>query len=281
MSQGDSLSVNQLAARAKALEAELQQARRLQGHHKGPRSTKDWLNETANPIKEDEDAWFVTYLDMMTLLLVLMLVMLAFAGNSSGSDGKGSGAGGSASVQANGVATGGGAVGEGGAGTGGAGSGGLLTADGEHSGKPGRSLADLGLDGLGDDIDVLLNDQSVSFRINSEILFPSGQADLSLAGMGVLRKLSHVLNQNIYPIAVEGHTDSIPMRSSRYPSNWELSGARAGSVVRYFEANGVAKDRLRAVGYADTRPIADNASATGRASNRRVELVMDIPAAKP
>ncbi|MGG4603739.1 flagellar motor protein MotB [Paenalcaligenes sp. Me131] len=281
MSQVDSLGVNQLAARAKALEAELQQARRLQGRHKGPRSTKDWLNETANPIKEDEDAWFVTYLDMMTLLLVLMLVMLAFAGNYSGSDGKGSGAGGNASAQTTGSATGGGAAGDGGSGTGAAGSGGLLAADGSHSGKSGRSLADLGLDGLGDDIDVLLNDQSVSFRINSEILFPSGQADLSLAGMGVLRKLSHVLNQTIYPIAVEGHTDSIPMRSPRYPSNWELSGARAGSVVRYFEANGVAKDRLRAVGYADTRPIADNATATGRANNRRVELVMDIPAANP
>lgn len=273
--QGDALAVNQLAARAKALEAELQQARRLQGRNKGPRTTKDWLNETTNPIKEDEDAWFVTYLDMMTLLLVLMLVMLAFAGNTSGTDGSGTGhAGGATVVQAGGNVAGTGGTG----GTGAAGGGGVLTGDGEHSGKPGRNLADLGLDGLGDDIDVLLNDQSVSFRINSEILFPSGQADLSVAGMGVLRKLSHILNQNIYPIAVEGHTDSIPMRSPRYPSNWELSGARAGSVVRYFEANGVAKNRLRAVGYADTRPIADNASATGRASNRRVELVMDIPA---
>ena len=276
--QGDALAVSQLTARAKALEAELQQARRLQGgRSKGPRSTKDWLSETANPIKEDEDAWFVTYLDMMTLLLVLMLVMLAFAGNHNGTDGNGTGKGGGGStVNVAGTASGAGGVG----GTGAAGSGGALTGDGEHSGKPGRSLSDLGLDGLGDDIDVLLNDQSVSFRINSEILFPSGQADLSLAGMNVLRKLSHVLNQTLYPIAVEGHTDSIPMRGSRYPSNWELSGARAGSVVRYFEANGVAKDRLRAVGYADTRPIADNASATGRASNRRVELVMDIPAAE-
>ena len=275
--QGDALAVSQLAARAKALEAELQQARRLQGRNKGPRSTKDWLNETANPIKEDEDAWFVTYLDMMTLLLVLMLVMLAFAGNSSGADASGTAKGGGATmVQASGTAAGAGG-GMGGAGA--AGSGGALMGDGEHNAKQGRNLADLGLDGLGEDIDVLLNDQSVSFRINSEILFPSGQADLSVAGMGVLRKLSHILNQSIYPIAVEGHTDSIPMRSPRYPSNWELSGARAGSVVRYFEANGVAKDRLRAVGYADTRPIADNASATGRASNRRVELVMDIPAA--
>lgn len=92
--QGDALAVSQLAARAKALEAELQQARRLQGRNKGPRSTKDWLNETANPIKEDEDAWFVTYLDMMTLLLVLMLVMLAFAGNSSGADASGTAKGG-------------------------------------------------------------------------------------------------------------------------------------------------------------------------------------------
>lgn len=273
MSQhSDSLAVNQLAARAKALEAELQQARRLQGRSKGPRSTKDWLNETGSAIKEEEDSWFVTYLDMMTLLLVLMLVMLAFAGKQGGAEGQGTGTGG-ASAQLVGAE-----AGQGGAG---AGTGGSLAMEGDGSGKSGRSLAELGLDGLGDDIDVLLNDQSVSFRINSEILFPSGQADLSLAGMGVLRKLSGVLHQNEYPIAVEGHTDSIPMRGARYPSNWELSGARAGSVVRYFEANGVAKDRLRAIGYADTRPIADNGTAGGRASNRRVELVMDIPAVEP
>ena len=68
------------------------------------------------------------------------------------------------------------------------------------------------------------------------------------------------------------------MRSNaRYPSNWELSSARAGSVVRYLQANGIAKGHLKAVGYADSRPIADNGSSDGRARNRRVELVVEKP----
>lgn len=140
-----------------------------------------------------------------------------------------------------------------------------------------RRLSEMGFNELGDDIDVVLNDESVSFRINSEILFPSGQADLSLAGITVLKKLVAVLQKNDYQIAVEGHTDSIPMRGGRYPSNWELSGSRAGSVVRYFEANGIESKRLRAVGFADTRPLQSNESAEGRAQNRRVELTMEIP----
>lgn len=87
-----------------------------------------------------------------------------------------------------------------------------------------------------------------------------------------------MLRESPHPIAVHGHTDAVPIHSVRYPSNWELSGARAGSVVRYFEANGIDKQRLRAVGFADTRPLADNDSAEGRASNRRVELVLEQPA---
>jgi chemotaxis protein MotB len=138
-------------------------------------------------------------------------------------------------------------------------------------------LKGLKLDQLGDDIDVVVNESTVSFRISSEILFSSGQADLSLAGLAVLRRLVPVLNSTSHVIAVVGHTDSVPVRSGRYPSNWELSGSRAGGVVRYLEANGVPSNRLRAVAYADTRPLADNATAEGRASNRRVELIMEMP----
>ncbi|MNN57136.1 Outer membrane porin F precursor [compost metagenome] len=144
--------------------------------------------------------------------------------------------------------------------------------------KPaGDPLKGLALDQLGDDIEVVVNESTVSFRISSEILFSSGQADLSLAGLAVLRRLVPVLNSTSHVIAVVGHTDSVPVRSGRYPSNWELSGSRAGGVVRYLEANGVPSNRLRAVAYADTRPLADNATAEGRASNRRVELIMETP----
>jgi len=137
-------------------------------------------------------------------------------------------------------------------------------------------LAGLPVGELGDDIDVIVNERSVSFRINSEILFGSGEADLSVPGLAVLKRLIPVFNSVDHTITVEGHTDSVPMlRNRRYPSNWELSGARAGSVVRYLEANGVASNRLRAVGNADTRPLSDNSTPEGRASNRRVELIME------
>ena len=137
-------------------------------------------------------------------------------------------------------------------------------------------LDELMLAELGDDIDIVRNAESISFRINSEILFSSAEAELSLPGLAVLQRLIPVFNGTDHTITVEGHTDSVPMRrSSPYPSNWELSGTRAGSVVRYMQANGITSSRLRAIGYADTRPLAENDSEKGRAKNRRVELVLE------
>lgn len=141
------------------------------------------------------------------------------------------------------------------------------------------ALARSTLPELGDDIEIIRNKESISFRINSEILYSSAKADLSLAGLAVLQRLVPVFRDSSYAITVEGHTDSVPVRAGRYASNWELSGARAGSVVRYLEANGIDSTRLRAIGYADTRPLAGNDTDQGRAANRRVELILDQPAA--
>lgn len=136
--------------------------------------------------------------------------------------------------------------------------------------------ASLALGELGNDVEVVVNERSVSFRVNNEILFDSSQADLSRSGLSVLRRIVSVLKESNHVVTVEGHTDSVPVRRNvRFPSNWELSSARAGSVVRYLQANGIASQRLKAVGYADTRPIADNHSPEGRASNRRVELLIE------
>lgn len=141
----------------------------------------------------------------------------------------------------------------------------------------GESLAAaLPLDELGSEVEVVVNKRSVSLRVNSEILFGTGQADLSPHGLTVLKRLAEVLSKGGYNIVVEGHTDSVPVRNKgRYPSNWELSTARAGSVVRYLQASGIDKAHLKAVGYADTRPLASNKDADGRARNRRVELVIE------
>lgn len=139
---------------------------------------------------------------------------------------------------------------------------------------PDDPLKGLDLDKLGDDIEVITNQKTIRLRINSEILFPSGQSDLNLGGLSVLQRLIPLLKSVPHQIVVAGHTDTQHMRSSRFPSNWELSGARAGSVVRYLQSNGIPRDRLTAVGYADTRPLGDNSSAQGRARNRRVELIL-------
>src|SRR5690606_14456441 len=118
---------------------------------------------------------------------------------------------------------------------------------------------------LGHDVEVIVSKRSISFRINSEILFETGQADLSRPGLSVLQRMAKVLADAGYDITVEGHTDAVPVRrNARYPSNWELSSARAGSVVRYLQANGIGKEHLKAVGYGDARPIADNGTADGR-----------------
>ncbi len=137
------------------------------------------------------------------------------------------------------------------------------------------SIADLGLDELGDSVDIIVNEQSISFRISAELLFPSGQAELGQQGVDVLKRLADVINRTDYRVSVEGHSDSVPIRNGRYPSNWELSAARAASVLRQLERHGVASSRLSATGYAHTRPIASNGSAAGRAANRRVELIME------
>ncbi len=119
----------------------------------------------------------------------------------------------------------------------------------------------------------------LTVNILDRILFDSGEAQLKPEGEQVLAKIASVLAQ--YPkrqIHVIGHTDNIPIRASahdRYPSNWELSTARANAAVRYLsEKGGVDPRRLGAVGYGEFRPVADNATAEGRAANRRIAIVI-------
>ncbi|MFV2945832.1 OmpA/MotB family protein [Pseudomonas japonica] len=141
--------------------------------------------------------------------------------------------------------------------------------------EPANPLADLPLEQLGSDIEVIRNERSVSFRIDSSILFHSGQADLDPKGLEVLQRLAGVLKDLPHRIIVAGHTDARRVRNDRYPSNWELSGARAGSVVRFLQQQGIAPGRMTAMGMAGTQPLADNGSVEGRERNRRVELTLE------
>lgn len=138
------------------------------------------------------------------------------------------------------------------------------------------SIKDLGLENLGKDVQVLINSQSISFRISNELLFPSGQDTLNPEGLAVLKKLAKVINRTKYPVSVEGHSDNQPINTRQFPSNWELSTRRATSVLRALVRDGVDQERLRAVGYADTRPLKPNSTPQGRAANRRVELILQI-----
>ncbi len=112
--------------------------------------------------------------------------------------------------------------------------------------------------------------------LTDKLLFDSGQATLQAAGMPLLNEIASLLNvDRTHPIVVEGYTDDIPIETAEFPSNWELSTARATTVVQYLIAHGVDENRLGAAGYAQLHPITSNATPAGRALNRRVEIVFE------
>jgi chemotaxis protein MotB len=111
--------------------------------------------------------------------------------------------------------------------------------------------------------------------LTDQLLFASGQATLNSRADGLLSEIGQLLNvDESNPISVEGNTDNVPIHSALFPSNWQLSTARASTVVQYLVEHGVSAHRLTATGYADQRPLASDATAAGRARNRRVEIVL-------
>ncbi len=118
----------------------------------------------------------------------------------------------------------------------------------------------------------------LTVNLIDRILFESGSAELNAAGLAVLAKVSDVLKQvDDRVVSVEGHTDNVPIAASsrtRFPTNWELSTARASTVVRFLTDNGVAPEKLSATGYAYHRPVAANDTPENRRLNRRIEIVL-------
>lgn len=121
---------------------------------------------------------------------------------------------------------------------------------------------------------VTQNARGISVEINASVLFGQGEAVLQPDAQEVLRSVGGLLKSDTHRIEVEGHTDDVPIASAVYPSNWELSAARASSVVRLFIDSGVGEARLSAIGYAATRPVALNTDAAGQARNRRVAVMI-------
>jgi chemotaxis protein MotB len=121
---------------------------------------------------------------------------------------------------------------------------------------------------------VTQNSRGVSVEINASVLFDPGAALLTSESREALQAVAVLLKADPHAVQVEGHTDNVPIRNTNFPSNWELSAARAGAVVRLFIDSGVAPARLTAVGHADNYPVAPNAQADGRARNRRVAVTI-------
>jgi chemotaxis protein MotB len=132
------------------------------------------------------------------------------------------------------------------------------------------------LHGFANEVQTMIERRGLVVRVLTDnLLFDSGQSTLQPAGMPLLTEIASLLNVDTqFPIVVEGHTDDVPIASTQFPSNWELSTARAITVTRYLISHLVNRNRLAAAGYADTHPVASNLTATGRAQNRRVEIVV-------
>lgn len=129
---------------------------------------------------------------------------------------------------------------------------------------------------------VFLNDHELTIRLADKILFDPGQSDIMAAGQTILKNIADLLNNELkdYEIRVEGHTDNVPIGQvlkQRYPSNWELSAARASTAVVFLSEQGnVDPRRLMAVGRADTEPVAENDTPENKARNRRIDIVINL-----
>ncbi len=120
--------------------------------------------------------------------------------------------------------------------------------------------------------------RGVEVEMKSKALFPSGSARLSRKAISMMRSVARILSPLPNQIEVEGHTDNVPIKTILFPSNWELSAARAASVVHLLGRFKVNSGQMAAIGYGEYRPRADNTTADGRQENRRVALIIKTQA---
>ncbi len=128
---------------------------------------------------------------------------------------------------------------------------------------------------LGGLVNVSESDMGVVITMSDFLLFSAGGTQLTTKGVDILNKIAVVLSRLAYHVKIKGHTDSEPIHTERFPSNWELSSSRASSVVRVLVGSGVNPRLISAEGYAHYSPVATNDTEKGRARNRRVEIVYD------
>jgi len=236
------------------------------------------MEHSGDAMREDEHAWILTYLDMLTLVLVLFVVLLAYTRPDEDQalrwvEGFGIELGHPhrQSIvpplfeEAPATYPGDQPMAE------------PLAREEAPAAESALEQAFAREGGL-DGVEIFTTPGQVELRIKEGILFSSGSADLRFDGRELLSRLMPILDEAQGTITVEGHTDNVPIFTPIFPSNWELSSARASGVVRQLIALGLEPARLQAVGHADTRPLADNDTAEGRAENRRVSLVIQTGA---
>lgn len=149
----------------------------------------------------------------------------------------------------------------------------------QNSADPLKTIADDVREAFGDLISsnqmtVRGNELWVEIELNSALLFGSGDAMPSDVAFDIVEKVAKILRPFANPVHVEGFTDNLPIRTAQYPTNWELSSARAASIVRLLAMEGVNPGRMASVGYGEYQPVVSNDTADGRARNRRVVLVI-------
>ncbi len=129
---------------------------------------------------------------------------------------------------------------------------------------------------LADKVQVNLSEQGLHVIITDSLMFRSGEAVLIDPSRTILRLLSEAIDDDVKAIVAEGHTDTKPIHTTVFPSNWELSAARAASVIRFMQSQENARppDKYVAIGYGEHHPKVSNATAEGRAKNRRVEILL-------
>ena len=129
--------------------------------------------------------------------------------------------------------------------------------------------------GMDQSVSTMIDMRGLVIRLNNAIFFDSGSAEIKKQSEETLVEVADLLNTTDNYIRIEGHTDNVPIKRSNYPSNWELSTARAVSVVKLFISQcNFSPDKLIAVGYGEFKPVADNSTPEGRTQNRRIDIIV-------
>ena len=206
-----------------------------------------------------QDTWMVSYLDLVTLLLSLFILMGTLNAPKAGIQVQSTSESMNAKNEEVPVSLNA-----------------TVKRQGQREGLEEELNRIIGSNSLGGVMDVKVSPGQIRLQMHASMLFGTGEASLAESAGEPLRDLAKLLQNYPGRVEVAGHSDNIPVTGGRYRSNWELSSARAASVVETLIELGIPASRLHATGHADTRPITSNASAEGRAKNRRVEFIVEM-----